>query len=54
MHDEKICIYCLDSKGVPKYAYKDEKTAKQIARNSTKKLSVYWCPFGEGWHLTSR
>ena len=50
--EPRICQHCRDSNGYPKYAYGSEKDALEVAKNSREKLRVYWCRYGEGWHLT--
>jgi hypothetical protein len=52
----KICIYCLDSKGMSKELYETredaERRAEIIANEQEIKLKVYKCPHQNGWHLT--
>ena len=51
---QDICPFCLDSQGDRKFSYKTLEIAKNSAEYSNSKLKIYWCPSGEGWHLTSK
>ncbi len=47
---------CRDTEGMPKDAYPSRDAAKKMAGIREKagvRLSVYLCPDGNGWHLTS-
>jgi hypothetical protein len=52
------CPHCTDSHGQPKQAYESEDAAERRAEIILEErgvdLRVYECPYGEGWHLTSR
>lgn len=46
-----ICS-CQDSKGELKALYKSEKEAQKVIAESHMTLSLYQCPYGQGWHIT--
>ena len=52
------CTVCTDSMGSPKELYESEaaatKRAKIIRKEQGVHLSVYRCPYNDGWHLTKR
>ncbi|MDR3303269.1 MAG: hypothetical protein LBS86_02540 [Treponema sp.] len=52
----RVCQYCLDSKGKPKQLYETEEAAEQRAAILEDEqgivLKVYPCPHQHGWHLT--
>lgn len=51
------CLDCTDRYGKIKQSYVTEKCALNRAKirgkSSGKKLRVFPCPYGDGWHLTS-
>ena len=51
--EPEVCNFCKDRKGFAKYSYSSEAIALQMAKNSQRNLKVYWCPYGEGWHLSN-
>jgi len=57
LKERPVCS-CTDSKGVPKSLYETEEDAEKEVRAGTReanrRLSVYPCPSGCGWHLTKR
>ena len=52
------CNLCTDAFGHSKALYPTQETAKQRAKIIRKEkgvqLSVYQCPYNNGWHLTKR
>lgn len=52
----KACLSCFDGNGDTKQAYDSKLNAKQRAKilleEQGRKLRVYQCKFGNGWHLT--
>lgn len=54
----ELCVYCTDHCGKPKQTYRSENEALCRAdirmRRASCRLTVYQCPYGCGWHLTSR
>ncbi len=54
----KTCPYCTDRNGNYKELYQTktdaEKRAKILFQENHVKLSVYKCPYSNGWHLTKK
>jgi len=54
----KKCWDCIDANGEYKMLYNTYKDAKKRAdilmKEQEVKLSVYQCPYREGWHLTKK
>jgi len=53
-----ICIECRSKDGTRKQSYPSMKEALEVIDRSPpmerKKLDCYPCPYGNGWHLTSK
>ena len=58
LKDFDICSLCKDSEGMPKNAYRTLEKAhtaiNTVALYESLRLRAYWCPYGEGWHLTHK
>ncbi len=52
------CEECVDSQGVCKDLYFDQESAEKRAAILRQKrgvrLSIYQCPYNDGWHLTKK